>query len=347
VEAKGELEEALLLMEPSAIPPMARLHRKTAKVLETQREFQQALEHYSQAETLLQQNLENQPTEWQREWLQIYLDRSWSNYTRNLQEAMQKDISIMAPLVHRIGTPTQKMSFYQNSVLLAYRRERYRISEEILSQVDLSLKAAQETEIASNIAHLNFVSGFARLWYGDLDASEKFLLDALSEASRLEDAVLKSRCLTYLTVLYRKRIDLQQTALYADRSLEHSTAINMQEYVAAAWANQAWLRWRSQDYDEAKRLGLQAVEVWQSLPLVSPFQDLAVWPVIGVLLRENQISEACRYADILLNPSQHRLESPLEQILRTAVQASAGGDLDQAKEQLLRATNIVEGQGYL
>src|SRR4029079_851736 len=104
---------------------------------------------------------------------------------------------------------------------------------------------------------------------------------ALSESLRIEDAVLKSRCLTYLAVLYRKLGKTDFVRSFAEKALEHSKAINMQEYVAAAIGNQAWLALQSSEWEQVKALSNEAIAIWKSLPLASPFQGIAIWPLIA------------------------------------------------------------------
>jgi len=345
-EAKEEYEAALALTDSSAILAMGRMHRKIAKVAETQRDLKRALDLYLTAENLLAHDLENQSVDVQREWLEVYLDRSWSYYTQNLQKEMLQDLSLMEPFIKKIGTPTQRFRHYQNCILLAFRRERYRISNETLSLLELLQKAATETGIASDMAQLSFVSGFAYLWHGDLKSAEKNIELALSQAVRLEDAVLQSRCLTYLTVAFRKQGNREQVETFAERSLQLSSAIHMQEYVAAAKANQSWLHLRAREFEESRKLSVEAIQIWQSLPVVSPFQELAVWPIIAVLIPLDQISDACKYAEILLHSDQRKQDDDMEELLRAAIQADKAGNSAIAKEKLSQATNIAEAQGY-
>ena len=203
--------------------------------------------------------------------------------------------------------------------------------------------AAQETGLMSEIALSAFISGFALLWRGDLERAEGFLKHSLSQLVRVGDAVLQSRCLTYLTVLYRRRKLVAETKEHAERSLELSISINMQEYVAAAKANLGWVRWRSDAFRESQELCSEAVRIWQSLPVVSPFQELAFWPLIGIALKENQIEDACRHAAMILDPSQRQLDSALENLLRSAVQSPP----EMARGLLEQAARVAESEGYL
>jgi serine/threonine protein kinase/DNA-binding NarL/FixJ family response regulator/tetratricopeptide (TPR) repeat protein len=346
-EAKQQYEAALSLVDSSLLLDVPRIYRKIANTVEAQRDFNPAIELYKKAESLLENNLENQSVDWQREWLQVYLERSWLYYRLNLQQEMQTELSIMEPFVQRIGTPSQRLRYYQNSIFLACRTERYRMPDHTLALVDLSLKAAVETGIASDLAQVHFLSGFCHLWRGNLELAEKYLNNALSEAMRLEDVVLQSRCVTYLTILHRKRGDTVQTKVFAESSLDLAFTLNLQEYIATAKANQAWLGLRAHQFEEAKRFALDAIRIWQSVVTVAPLQELAVWPLIRILLSSKQISEACEYAKILLQPAQRKLDPEIEELLQLAVKADEEGDSALAEENLMKSTNIVEIQGYV
>ena len=342
-EAKNELISALELLDASEVLNIARIHRKIAKAVETQRLLNDAFEHYAKAQRLLEENLENQSLEWQRDWLQLNLEKTWLYYTQNLMPEMTQLISTMEPMIERIGTPAQRVRFYQSCVLLNNRRDRYRVSDQTIELIDRSRKAAEETGLLSEVAICTFVSGFAWLWRGDLERAENFLKLSLSQILRVGDAVLQSRCLTYLTVLYRRRKQIEETKTYAERSLELSISINMQEYVAAAKANLGWVRWRSNEISRSEELCAEAVRVWQSLPLASPFQELALWPLIGIALKENEIDEACKHASLILDPSQRQLDSVLENLLRSAIQSPP----EKARELLEQAAGIAKSEGYL
>lgn len=342
-EAKKELTDAQRLLEPSDTVASARLHRKIAKAVETQRLFDEAMQHYGEAQRLVDRDLVNQSVEWQREWLQISLDKTWLFYTQNLTNEMMALIKIMEPFVERIGTRSQQLHFYQCSVLLNNRLDRYSISDETLELLERSRKAAEEIGSLEQLASTNFVSGFCYLWRSDLDRSEEFLKQSLSQILRVSDAVLHSRCLTYLTVLHRRRNQVDETQSYAERSLDLARSIHMQEYVAAATANLGWVRWRENSIEESKELCTEAIRIWQSLPLVSPFQELALWPLIGISLRENQIEPACRYVELILHPSQRRLDPSMEKLLRDAIESPR----EVAHELLQQAAKIAESQGYL
>jgi len=346
-EAKQEYETAVLNAAESDAITRARLYRKMAKAAETQRDFTGAFDLYQKAETLLQPKLGLQSEEWQREWLQIYLDRSWLYYTQNLQEQMQQESAVMKLFVESIGTPNQRFHYYRNMILAAFRRERYRLSDQTMTMIAYARQAATEAGSPISLADIHFVSGFSDMWRGDLVSAEEYLKLSLNEAARLEDAVLKSRCLTYLAVLYRKLGNQDLVRMYAAQGLEHSQAINMQEYVAAALANQAWLSLCANEFEEVKNLANEALRIWKSLPVASPFQSLAIWPLIVAQIQEEQIREAYKSVELLLDPAQRPQDPEVESQLRSGLADANRGAIEVAARKLRAAVSAVKPGGYL
>jgi tetratricopeptide (TPR) repeat protein len=216
------------------------------------------------------------------------------------------------------------------------------------------LAITQESENLSEIAWARFTLGFAQLWQGDLDRAEKQMLTALALAERTGDVVHQSRCLTYLTILYRKRGRLENARRYVSRSLEAAKAGEMLEYVGTAHANLAWVAWREGNLDQAEANGRTALDVWHQLPAghsSCSFQWTALWPLAAVILAQAQhteaVSEASGFARALLEPTQQRLPDALTAILEKAVEAWEGGASETARTYLDQAVELAHELGYL
>src|SRR5436305_1206896 len=76
-----------------------------------------------------------------------------------------------------------------------------------------------------------FALAFPLLWHGDLDEAEEHMKAALALTERTGDVSLQARCLTYLTILYRKRGQVEEARRSATRSLAVALAADMPEYV--------------------------------------------------------------------------------------------------------------------
>lgn len=94
---------------------------------------------------------------------------------------------------------------------------------------------------------------------------------------------------------------------------------NLQEYVATAESNLAWLKWLEGDLVAAKANGQKALAIWRTLPIVIPLQWTALWPLIDVALTHNELAEAVSYAETLLLPDLSRLPDELTAVLQRAI----------------------------
>ena len=191
--------------------------------------------------------------------------------------------------------------------------------------------------------------GFSQLWCGHLDEAEKQMQEALDLAQRTGDVVHQSRCLTYLTILYRMRGQLDRTRQYASRSLTLATAGQMLEYIGTAQANLAWLAWREGDLSQAGAKGQAALASWHQVPAghaSCAFQWTALWPLIGVALANNQTSEASGYARALLEATQQRPPDALTAVVEKAVTAYEESESEAARAWLDQAIVLAQELGY-
>jgi tetratricopeptide (TPR) repeat protein len=230
------------------------------------------------------------------------------------------------------------------------RRDCYVVSEDTLALCQTALAISQESENVSDIAWARFLLGFSQLWYGDLDGAEKQMQAALTLAERTGDVVHQSRCLTYLTILYRKRGQPAKVRQYASRSLTAATAGQMVEYLGMAKANLAWVAWREGNLAEAEANGRAALELWHQLPAghsSCAFQWTALWPLIGVALLQNQVSEASDFAGALLDGSQQRLPGALTVVVKKAIAAREEDESEAVCVYLGRAIELAQEMAYV
>jgi Tfp pilus assembly protein PilF len=230
------------------------------------------------------------------------------------------------------------------------RRDRYVVSEETLAFCRTALAMSQETEDPSEIAWARFMLGFSQLWHGDLDDAEKQMRAALVLAEKTGDVVHQSRCLTYLTVLCRKRGQSARTRQYASQSLTAAITAQMQEYTGMARANLAWVAWQEGDLSQAEAEGWAALDLWHQLPAAHSscaFQWTALWPLVGAALAQKRTPEAVAHARALLEPTQQRLPVRLAVIVEQAIDAWDKGNPAAAHTCLDQATELAQELGYL
>jgi tetratricopeptide (TPR) repeat protein len=294
----------------------------------------------------LQRNV-SAAAEWQQESLQIQLDRMWLHYWQGQVEEIAELAERIRPEVEQHATPLQRGNFFQGLTLMALRRDRYTAGEETIANAEISLAAIEQSNVLPEIGHARFVLGFSYLWAGQFDRAEKWLNEALRLTEQAGDVVLQSRCLTYLTVIHRRRGEVLAARDYAEQSLSSGTGARMIEYVGMAKGNLAWVHLREGNLAAAYSDGSEGVEKISQTPQGHILVWVALWPLIGVAIARDQIADAIKHAERLLVPPQMAMTAALEAELRSAVEAWKGNDQRAAKLRLQKAADRARDIGYL
>jgi hypothetical protein len=87
-----------------------------------------------------------------------------------------------------------------------------------------------------------------------------------------------------------------------------------------------WVSLRRGDRDGALRLTEDALSMWATYGGVFPFQWLSLVPRLEAQLSAGRIADAVDSSRALLQPSQQRLPSRVEQALAAAIAAWDGAD---------------------
>lgn len=334
---------------PSAEPiRLARLRRKSGSAWKVQACYDEALDAYEIAEATLGQRSAPSP-EWWQEWAQIRLERIDVHYWLNSWETMAELANETETIVERHGTPAQRIRFLAALVLTHLLHERHGPSDQAVAEARAAL-ALSETGLDAERAFHRFLLSFALLWHGDLDEAEEQMLNALAEAKRTEDVSLQARCLTYLTMLQRKRGRVDGTHHYCTRGLAAAEAAVMPEYVGTARANLAWVAWRKGDVAEAQAHGRAALAAWQQLPVghaSCSFQWTALLPLIAVALARGSVEDAIAPARALLVSWQQRLPDAVTACVSEAIRNWEQGQEDSAASCLRDALDVAQRTGYL
>jgi tetratricopeptide (TPR) repeat protein len=343
VEALGQVPRDDLIWK-------SHLHRKVGNIKRVQRQYTDALQAYALAETALEEEKTRSSPEWHEQWVQIQLERMWTYYWLGQWHEMSELASQVRSSVEQHGTPTQCISFFLCLASMNNRRDRYRVSDETLAFCQTALAISLEMENPSEIAWARFMLGFAKLWCGELDGAEKQMQAALALAKQTGDIVHQSRCLTYLTILYRKQGHLDKARQYVSQSLAAATAAEMDEYTGMAKANLAWIAWREGDLAQAEANGRTALGLWLKLPAghsSCAFQWTAIWPLAGVALAQNRTLEAIEHTRVLLDPTQQHLPDDLTALVEKALESWKEGKAEAAHASLDRALALAQELDYL
>jgi class 3 adenylate cyclase/tetratricopeptide (TPR) repeat protein len=345
-EARAAYKRALCRLPPHDVVWLSRLHRKTAKNWIIEREHEKAAQSYTEAETILQSRA-SATTEWQQEWLQIQLDRMWLHYWRGQVQEIVALAEHIRSLVEEHATSLQRGNFFQGLTLMALRRDRYTAGEETIANAQTSLAAIEESNVLPEIGHARFVLGFSCLWAGKLDLADKWICDALKLTERTGDIVLRSRCLTYLTVICRRRGEVEDAQNYAEQSLSSAMTARMPEYIGMAKGNLAWVHMRNGDLSSAYQDACEGVEKLRGTPQGHILLWVALWPLIGVEMARGKSADAVEHAETLLIPPQMAIPTDLETAVRSAVNAWKENDPVTADHHLKKGADLAKKIGYL
>jgi tetratricopeptide (TPR) repeat protein len=253
-------------------------------------------------------------------------------------------------MVERYGAALQRGLYFQRLVLLSYRRDRYVVPDETVEHARSAWTAIRESGTPSQAAFARFVLGFTHLWHGwagDLAEAEAHIQAALKQAEQIGDVVVQTRCLNFLTQIYRRQGRIDRVRRYVARTQAMAEKANMVEYIAESEAQTAWVAWREGDLDGVQTHGLRALTSHQETSIVWPAKWMAAWPLLGVALRHNEIDKAIPYASMMLAPDQQRLPDELTARLQQALAAWAEDQPDMARSHLHQALHLAQDLGYL
>jgi tetratricopeptide (TPR) repeat protein len=328
----------------------SRIYRKIGKTFEVQRNFRMALENYNMAETALEKIPPKTNLEWWQEWIEVHTERIWMYYWQAKVSEMTGESEKVQTAVKKFGTPAQRSRFYQGLVLIAFRRDRYVISDETLANSQAAFSASQESDDLILKSMAQFLHGFTYLWRGEMDKADVELHDSLKIAEQTGDIVLQSRCLTYLTILYRKLGQIDKVREYIVHCQTTAESGEMIEYLATAEANLSWLYWREGNLAQAEKKGTKALKLWQQLPAdhaSGAMKWTALWPLFGKSVLQEKLSKAVKYIDALCDISQQRMPQILEESVIEIKNISKKNDPKKLKICLENAMNLAQQLGYL
>jgi DNA-binding SARP family transcriptional activator len=354
LELKAQHEEALKAYQSAQAhitqgDPIwqARLHRKTGAVSREQRLYTKSLNACRRAEIVLGKQPVEDTDHWWDEWLEVQVERVWAHYWLAQWPEMDTLVNEVQAVFQERGSVTHRVRFLMVSCLMQLRRERYKVSDKMLSDSREALSASREWGDLRVITDCQFELGFLHLWRLELDEAEENLQAVLKMVKAYGIVPLWILTLTYLTVLYRFRGQIDEVLNYSLQAQEAAKAAQMPEYVAAAKGNLAWIAWRRRDLLTTEQRGQEALVLWRQSPLVYPFQWQALWPLIAVALAQKHEYKAWDYTKALLKPTQQLLPDILSTSLKKAVQAKAKGQVKVAQIHLNRAIESAQEIGYL
>lgn len=348
-KAEAAFRQALAHVQADELIQQARLLRKIGNCAVATRRFELAADTFEMAIAKLGPQQEPSDDEWWQEWFAIRLVQTMAYYWHGRPAQMRMLIEETRPFFEKYAKPKHRAGLYQALAALGMREDRYLLTEETMGYVEAWLAAQQLVDSPSELAHAIFNNGFSWLWYGDLDKAQQQLDKALRLAQQIGDIVVEARCLTYLTILYRKRGMLDQVELFVAQSLAVASIADKPEYIASAKANEAWLAWRQGNHAAALTSAQVAMDLWRELSgrLNTSLQWPALWTLVALAVEEGELPLAVEYSRRLLDPDQTRMPEPLADLLEEVIRAEERGDEQSLSVFLQKALILAQEMLYL
>lgn len=340
---RASLEQAVALTPTDQGLVRARRIRQVGNGWMPPREYGKALKAFDQAAQVMgEPQVERNPI-WQNEWLDLQLDRLWALYWMNDVHGMNDTIQRIQPMIEATGSSGQRSIFYGRLVTLAFRRDRYVVSDETLQYAQLAKQfaeqSAHETGELTNLMLSPFIIGFTYLWRGNFAEAETNFGEALELAERTGNQEQRVLVLSYRALLHRLMQDLPGVQEFVPHALQAAQDANMPVYIGLALANQAWISLQQGDPAKAE---MEAKAAQVNIPPVFPHYGVVAWPLIAIYLPRGEASEAVKLARLLVHPSQRKLDDELESSILAAIQYYDSGDAVRASEQLGIALKLAQ-----
>lgn len=318
LQARQSFNSALQCLEGSNKIFQARLHRHLAKTWSLEQEYEKtALEIGSALTNLEDIPQKDQLDDWRMEWLELRLFQLDFLYFKNEPEEMQAICNLLEDPLQAHGSLSQKSDFYTLQNMLNNRRNRYRVSEEMVFLSRCALDLAEKAGDQLLIARKQFSLGFNLLWYGArLDAVEQ-LEKAREMAEEIGATFIQNQALVYLAVASRMAADLPKVEQYSRRGLELAEAGRHPTYQGVALANLSWLSYRLGEISKAVQLAYQARKLWTAERF--PLGWLANLTLAAIAVQQKDLEGAREYLASCLELTQQRLPGEMEALLDKCV----------------------------
>ncbi len=322
----------------------ARVQRRIAKTWNHPSTLETLLQGYEKAADLLEQAPDRSNDEWRQEWLDIHLDQILPLQVHRLSvQEMTAVIEKMRPIMEQYGTEVQRAQFFLCAAARNMARERVRVSEETIAQFRSALQAIQRTRNSSFIGFARYGLGRALFSADQLDEAEEQIYLAMNIGEEIGHVFLLERCLSFLPFIFRQRGRVEEVR----QVMTYALAMQGMRQTGMLAAHHSWLAWRDEKMDTAEEYGKAALAEWQCQRQANPHRWTALWPLIGVMLLQERLSEAIHYMRMLLLPPEQHMQEELKNLLETALLEWEAERHAQVYLLLQRAVPLAQEKGYL
>ena len=303
-------------LESPSLDPLVRVQalRLLGCGLRVTRDYPEARRAFNDASDVLT-HIAVHDQAWWTESLQAQLELMELYYWTNAPAEMATIEATLADDVRLHGLANQRAAYSKNAAMRRLREQRYVIDAEIERLMDEAVDVSTEDDDPAYAFHL-FNRGFVALWRRDLDDAERYMQSGLDLAQRAGDAVVATRCLTYLSVAARFRGHRDMLRERVARAAELADLCGLSEYTAAAQGNRAWALRREGRPAASRDAALEALQLWRELPITYAFQWQAWFPLLQIAVDDEDLDLAHQCVDAMLDSAQQRLEVEVDDQLQ-------------------------------
>lgn len=349
-EARNTFLKALSYVAGDKIIWRCRLHREIATTFTNQKQFDNSLQEFNKAKSLLGENAFEPLKNWWYEKIEIELERMWLFYWQAKADEMIETAEKIRPNIEKYGMPVQRARFFVGLVLLNYRRFKYRISEDTLKISRSALEASMESENADSIFLSTFVRGFTFLWHGSSKEASIYLKKALELTIKNGDKAYHSRSLTYLAVSYRRLNLPEKVSEIMSDCICVSEEANLQEYVGAGYGNMCWIELKNGNLDKARQYGKQAIEIYRSIdaqPAIKTVEWIILLPMLSICILDDNFVEAIKHLRDLTDHPLMLLDGDIVEHAEKAVMEWDSDKHDTAIKQIKKVNLLAKEYHYI
>ncbi len=347
-EARDAYHSAMSYLPDQAYLGQAHLQRKIANTwnhvsTNPHDVFHENATHaFQEAERILTQIADPLSADWREEWIDLQFAQIWP--LRGSVDDMTLTIEKARLIIEEHGTQEQRRTLSFAEAMRDSMRNRYVVTKEAVEARREALVALQHSEDRDLVGIAHLALGVSLLWAGQLDEAEEQLNAALNLAENSGIAWLRTRCLTFLPFIFRKRGQVEQVR----GLLVHAQDVGATRNNSILTGHHAWVAWRDGKLAEAEMFARKAQEERQPRQVeVDPFQWAGLWPLLGVALTQEQMETVIATIRMLLHPTQQPPAEQLEKQLQAVLQAWDAGLQEEARALLLEAVPLAKSMGYL
>ncbi len=363
-DARAAFQKAITREEDTDLALGLRMMRKIGKAWEVEHRFEEALSAYGELAAAIEVarvpavsvapthdhergELEPPGVVLGREQIQHMLGRTWIYYWTGRLEEMDATIAALRPQIEAEGTALDRYRFFLAIVTHAYRRERYRVTPDVVAAAQACVTAAQEANAAGELAFARFVHGFGLLFAGRLDAAELEIHEGWQASRRFGDAVGETRAVAYLALIQRCLGRVEEARRLTPSVIAMSRKTKLGDYEGLGLSLQAWIAMRDGEPGRARALCRSARARWDELSFPFPFRWTATLIQLALELETEPPLALVELARELISETQHHLPEALDVLLTRAVAEYETDEIDAARATLTEAVALGRTLRYL